>query len=81
MRIIGNIPHPVVHITVFSMNDKYVIKFEAGQMEQVYKINQTEIGGMESIQKLLDEDFMKKITARFNEMFLSLKAAKENNNL
>ena len=77
MRVIGNIPHPTIHITVFSMNDKYVIKLEAGQMEQAFKINQNEVGGMEAIQKLLDEDFMKKALDRFNEMFLSFKTAKE----
>jgi hypothetical protein len=77
MRVIGNIPHPTITITVFLMNSKYVIKLEAGQMEQVFKINQSEIGGMEGIQKLLDEEFLKKVIARFNEMFLSFKQARE----
>ena len=59
------------------MNDKYIIKFEAGPMEQVFKIDQQEIAGMEEIKKFLDEEFMKKILDRFNEMFISMKAAQE----
>ena len=78
MRIIGNIAHPSMRISVFIMNDKYVIKFEAGPMEQVFKVDQTEIAGMEAVQKMLDEEFMKKVLERFNEMFLALKKVKNN---
>lgn len=79
MRVIGNISHPKITITVFSLNDKYQVKFEAGSMEQTFKIAQNEINGMEGIKKLLDAEFMQKIMERFNEMFLSFKAAKERN--
>ena len=77
MRVIGNIPHPKITISIFSMNDKYQIKFEAGPMEQIYKISHAEINGIEGIHKLVDETFLEKIMERFNEMYLSLKAAKE----
>ncbi len=81
MRIIGSIPHPKITITVFSLNDKYQLKFEAGPMEQTFKIPQNEISGMDGIKKLLDDEFMRKIMERFNEMYLSFKAAKEKNTL
>ena len=77
MRAIGNIPHPSIRISVFILNDKYLIKLEAGPMEQVFKIPKTEIAGMEAIEKMLDEEFMKKVMERFNEMFLSFKSAQE----
>ena len=77
MRVIGNIPHPKISITVFSMNDKYQIRFEAGPMEQIYKIPHSEINGMEGITKMVDNEFIEKIMERFNEMYLSLKSAKE----
>jgi hypothetical protein len=76
MRIIGNIPHPSISISIFAMNDKYQIKFEAGPMEQTFKISQTEVNGIEGINKLVDEEFLKKIMDRFNEMYLSFKEAK-----
>lgn len=77
MRIIANIPHPKLTISIFSMNDKYQIKFEAGPMEQTFKVAHSEIDGIEGIKKLVDEEFLKKIMERFNEMFLSFQAAKE----
>lgn len=73
MRIIGNIPHRDFRITVFHMNDKYIVKLEAGPMEQVFKFDQGKYPGFEAIQKLIDEEFLKKAHARFNEMFLEMK--------
>lgn len=76
MRIIGTIAHPKITISIFSMNDKYQVKFEAGPMEQIFKLSHTEVNGIEGIQKLVDEEFMQKIMDRFNEMYLSFKGAK-----
>lgn len=77
MRIIGNIPHPKLTISIFSMNDKYQVKFEAGPMEQTFKLTHDEVNGVEGIRKLVDEEFLQKVMARFNEMYLSFKEAKE----
>ena len=48
-------------------------RFEAGNMEQIFKMNQADVKGIEAIDTLLNEDFIKKVIARFNEMFLSFK--------
>ena len=77
MRIIATIPHPKLTISIFSMNDKYQIKFEAGPMEQIYKITHAEVNGIEGIKKLVDDAFLEQILNRFNEMFLGFKAARE----
>ncbi len=77
MRIIANIPHPKITISIFSMNDKYQVKFEAGPMEQTFKLTHDEVNGVEGIRKLVDEEFLQKVMDRFNEMYLSFKAAKE----
>jgi len=77
MRIIGHIPHPKITITVFSMNDKYQVQFEAGPMIQTFKLLHSEADGLEGIKKIIDGDFINKVYERFNEMFLSLKEAKE----
>jgi len=76
MRIIGYIPHEKITITVFSMNDKYQIQFEAGPMIQTFKVLHSEVDGLEGIKELIDELFINKIMERFNEMYLSLKDAK-----
>ncbi len=77
MRIIANIPHPKLTISIFSMNDKYQIKFEAGPMEQIYKLAHSDVNGVEGIKKLVDDAFLDQILQRFNDMYMAFKAAKE----
>lgn len=79
MRIIATIPHPKIAISIFSMNDKYQVKFEAGPMEQTYKLSHDEVNGIDGIRKLVDEEFLQKVTERFNEMYLGFKDAKQRN--
>lgn len=79
MRVIATIPHPKLSISIFSMNDKYQVQFIAGPMEQTFKIAHADVNGVEGIKQLLDEEFMQKVTERFNEMFLSFRAAMERN--
>jgi hypothetical protein len=76
MRIVGRIPHQSLTITVFHMNDKYIVKFEAGPMEQVFKFNAEDVSGLEAVQQLLNEEFKNRVVERFNEMYISMKALK-----
>lgn len=81
MRVVSTLhKHPKITTTIFQMNDKYIIKFEAGDMEQVFKLPQTEAGGIDAIDKMLTESFINKVIERFNEMFVSFKAAKNQDN-
>jgi hypothetical protein len=70
MRIISTIPHPLVKISVFAMNNKYLLKMEANGYEQVYKIPEDEVTGVESIQQLLTDDFMNSVVDRFKQMMV-----------
>lgn len=79
MRIVGQIPHPDLRITVFQMNDKFIVKLEAGPMEQTFKFDQQKYPGFEAVKKLIDAEFLRKAHARFNEMFLEMKASMERN--
>ncbi len=77
MRVLGQLrKHPKITTTVFHMNDKYVIKFEAGPMEQTFKLSQDQVSGLEGIDKMITEDFVKQVILRFNEMHLSFEALK-----
>ena len=59
MRIIGDIPHPSLKITVFKMDNRITVKFENAQFEQSYKFNITnQLGQMEDVKKLIDEKFI-----------------------
>jgi hypothetical protein len=73
MRIIDSIPHQSMTISIFQMNDKYQVKFEAGPMEQIFKFSIEEVRGVENLKKMMSEDFIEKTRLRFNDMFLSMK--------
>jgi len=73
MRIIDSIPHESMTISIFQMNDKYQVKFEAGPMEQTFKFTTEEVKGVENLKKLINDNFIEKTRLRFNEMFMSMK--------
>lgn len=69
MRYIRDIPHPSHKISLYQWNGKYLIKLEAGGMyEQIYKLDQTEIGSEEEIDRILDEAFLNQAVDRFRQM-------------
>ncbi len=58
MRIIGEIDHPVLKITVFQMNNRLSVKFESGPYEQTYKFRQGEgIDTLDDIRRVVDTEF------------------------
>jgi uncharacterized protein YlzI (FlbEa/FlbD family) len=73
MRVLETIPHPSITITIFQMNDKFIVKFEAGPMEQVFKFNQVEVKGLEGLKSIINAGFIEKTRSRFNDMFLQWK--------
>jgi len=69
MRTVAELPHPEFKITIFSMNQKFIIKFEQGTLEQVYKVAEMDItDGVNGVFQLLDESFTQSVALRFNEM-------------
>ncbi|MDF2453261.1 MAG: hypothetical protein K0S26_2765 [Bacteroidota bacterium] len=78
MRIIDSIPHTSMSISIFQMNDKFIVKFEAGPMEQAFKFYTEDVKSVEGLKKLINESFIETVRVRFNEMFLQMKNTKEN---
>ncbi len=68
MHFIKLIENPHYQISLFQWNSKYIVKFEWEQLEQTYKIPEYEVTSIESIEKLLDLDFLEKVKQRFVEM-------------
>lgn len=68
MRVIGEIQHPSCKITVFMWNGKYLIKLERGPIEQTFKVSEIDVTGEDDIHAILNEAFMQKALARFDEM-------------
>lgn len=76
MRVIAELPHPECKITVFSMNQKFIIKLEKGVFEQTYKLSERDIpDGVNGIFQILDDKFMKAASERFDQMRKDFHAA------
>lgn len=73
MRIVDTIPHPVMTISIFQMNDKFQVKFEAGPMEQTFKFRVDDVGNLENLKTKITENFIAQTKARFDEMYTSFK--------
>ena len=70
MRIVDSIPHESMTISIFQMNDKYKVRFEAGTMEQLFKFNVEEVKSLENLKIIITSDFIEATRKRFNDMFL-----------
>jgi hypothetical protein len=77
MRIIAELPHPQCKISLFNMNQKYIIKFEQGTLEQSYKLSELDLsgGGANEIFQMLDEEFIATVIERFSTMRLDFSNA------
>jgi hypothetical protein len=70
MRIIAELPHPQCKISIFSMNQKYIVKFEQGPYEQSYKLAELDLmgGGVNEVFQIIDEEFIATVIERFKSM-------------
>jgi len=69
MRTIAELPHPDFKITIFAMNQKFIVKFEQGTLEQVYKIAEADVTeGVDGLFQLIDAEFTKSVSTRFDDM-------------
>ncbi|WP_312136128.1 hypothetical protein [Sphingobacterium sp.] len=69
MRVLAELPHPDCKITIFGMNQKFIIKFEQGTLEQSYKLAETDVvGGVNGVFEMLDEEFIQQVIGLFAEM-------------
>ncbi len=69
MRVLAELPHPDCKITIFGMNQKFIIKFEQGNLEQSYKLAETDVvDGVNGVFEILDEEFIHKVLKSFVTM-------------
>lgn len=80
MRIVDTIPHPSMTISIFQMNDKYIVKFEAGPLEQSFKFIVQEVRSLERLKELINENFIDDVRIRFNQMYVQYREAFERRN-
>ena len=68
MRIIDTISHPQLKISIFQMNGKYMVKFEAGPYEQTYKVDEMEVSGLEGLKSKVTNELLVEVAAVFRAM-------------
>ena len=77
MRVVREIPHPQCKITVYSWNNRYLIKLEESLLEQTFKIDQFEVTSDEELIQMLDATFIQQALDRFHEMGKSFYEARQ----
>ncbi|WP_162343935.1 hypothetical protein [Cyclobacterium salsum] len=78
MRVVNEKNKEGVRITIFDWNNKYLIKFEDGGMEQTFKVSAMDVLEEASLELLLEGEFFEQVKERFNEMHQSLQNAMKN---
>lgn len=68
MRVLGQIPHPEVAISLFSWNGKYIVKFEQGLCEQVFKFEHLDFENEAEFRAKIDAGFIASAVERFDSM-------------
>jgi hypothetical protein len=68
VRIIDTIPHPQLRISIFEMNAKFLVKFEAGPYEQTYKIERSECPGLIELKAHVNDELLVEVAACFRKM-------------
>ena len=76
MRLVREIANPDFKITIFSWNNRYLIKLEQGPFEQTFKIPEMDLLSENDLFTLLDAEFLQQASNRFEEMGHSLYEAR-----
>lgn len=79
MRIVREIPHPDCKITIFSWNNRYLIKLEQGVLEQTFKIPEMDLTSEADLLSIIDAEFLHQASNRFQDMGRSLYDAQNRN--
>jgi hypothetical protein len=68
MRVIAEIPHSHFKIQIFNYNSKYLLKIELDQFEQMFKISESDVFGLEDIKNMITEELLSNCFDRFLQM-------------
>nr|WP_293841891.1 hypothetical protein [uncultured Arsenicibacter sp.] len=77
MRYIKDIPDPRFKVGLYAWNNKYIVRIEAGMLEQTYKISEMDITEPDDVPAMLDQSFLDQVAAQFDTMQAAWSAAAE----
>jgi len=75
MRVVADIPHSRYKIQIFQYNAKYLVKIELAQFEQVFKIPEADVSGLEEVKRMVTDELLKNSLDRFLTMRTDWEAA------
>jgi hypothetical protein len=78
MRVVKELIQEEIRISIFSWNNKYILKFELGPMEQTFKLSETDVLEEQELDSFLTGGFFEKVKTRFDEMGKSFRSQLEN---
>lgn len=78
MRVVKETVIQGIRISVFSWNNKYLLKYEQGMIEQTFKVSEMDIADENDLSSFFQEDFLSAVQKRFDEMHDSLRNKMEN---
>ncbi|MGM0946663.1 MAG: hypothetical protein ACQEW9_15920 [Bacteroidota bacterium] len=78
MRVVKELVQEDVRVSIFSWNNKYILKFELGPMEQTFKLSEMDVLEESELEEFLQGDFFEKVCRRFEEMGKSFREQLEN---
>ncbi len=68
MRVLDEQQHPHVKITYYHWNNKFIVKFERGMLEQTFKVSEFDVTDEKELKSLITEEFIQKVVKRFEDM-------------
>lgn len=74
MRVVKEFRDPRMKISIFSFNEKWIVKAEIGLCEQTYKFPQDEWSIEQVVVRCEDEAFKSSIHSRFEEMHKEIRS-------
>lgn len=78
MRVIKEFSKEGIRVSIFSWNNKYLLKFEFGPMEQTFKIPETDVLEESDLEVFYNGEFFDRVIFRFKEMGESFQKQLEN---
>lgn len=74
MRVVKEMVREEIRVSIFSWNNKYIIKYELGPMEQTFKLSEMDVLEEADLEVFFEGDFFQEVKGRFDEMGKSFRA-------
>lgn len=68
MRVVKEMVREEIRVSIFSWNNKYIIKYELGPMEQTFKLSEMDVLDEVDLEVFFEGDFFQEVKGRFDEM-------------